>query len=125
MNGAVYLGCRNVVSCAILPNGQTATTTTYDMEDFLKSDPTFYFATNRFRVLLRIIGILQRVLRGRDLFGNARGVSIQDHQTLLRSFLSVDKLLVRRKPKTETPVGSASGSDKSAKADERRTLTRG
>ena len=32
-NGAVYLGCRHVVSSVKLPNGTTATTMTYDMED--------------------------------------------------------------------------------------------
>ena len=36
-NGAVYLGCRHVVSSVKLPNGTTATTMTYDMGDFLQS----------------------------------------------------------------------------------------
>jgi hypothetical protein len=36
-NGAVYLGCRHVVSFINLPNGTTATTMTYVMEDFLQS----------------------------------------------------------------------------------------
>ena len=35
--GAVYLGCRHVVSSITLPNRKTAATMTYDMEDFLKS----------------------------------------------------------------------------------------
>ena len=34
---AVHLGCRRDVSSMKLPNGGMATTTTYDMEDFLKS----------------------------------------------------------------------------------------
>ena len=35
-NGVVYLGCRHVVSSVKLPNGTTAMTMTYDMEDFLQ-----------------------------------------------------------------------------------------
>ena len=35
--GAVYLGCRHVVSSVKLPNGTTATTMTYGMEDFVQS----------------------------------------------------------------------------------------
>jgi len=35
--GAVYLGCRHILSTVRLPAGVTLTTITYDMEDFLKS----------------------------------------------------------------------------------------
>ena len=35
--GAVYLGCRHIIATIRLLAGITATTTTYDMEDFLKS----------------------------------------------------------------------------------------
>ena len=35
--GAVYLGCRHIVATVRLLAGVTATTMTYDMEDFLKS----------------------------------------------------------------------------------------
>ncbi|MFM7983242.1 MAG: hypothetical protein ACKPKO_28370, partial [Candidatus Fonsibacter sp.] len=35
--GAVYLGCRHVISSFKLASGHVVTTMTYDMEDFLRS----------------------------------------------------------------------------------------
>ncbi|MFM7990576.1 MAG: hypothetical protein ACKPKO_65775, partial [Candidatus Fonsibacter sp.] len=35
--GAVYLGCRHVVTSLKLASGRVVTTMTYDMEDFLRS----------------------------------------------------------------------------------------
>ena len=51
--GAVYLGCRHVVSFMKVPHAEMATTMTCDMEDFLKSRVTRYLGRVGLGVKLR------------------------------------------------------------------------
>ena len=124
--GAVYLGCRHVVSSVKLPNGTTATTMTYDMEYFLQSCIEQYKSVIGPKVSLRPYSTPFMPEDHRDSPAGAPGAGpvrecqwcfLTDPPQSVAQYQSVDKLPVRRKPKTETSVGSTMNDGKSVSTD--------
>ena len=74
--GAVYLGCRHLVSSIKLPLGRIATTMTYDVEDLLKSCKQRYLEVAGKQVTLRNYAtpFLTEDHRGSPASGLAKGL---------------------------------------------------
>ena len=133
--GAVYLGCRHVVSIIKLPNGQTATTMTYDMEDFLQSCIDKYTVVVGPKVSLRNYStpFLAKDHRASSAGGPGSGpvrecpwcFFIQGLHLHSRNILLLTRFLFVAKPKTETSVGSAAGGDKSVSTDGKKDIDEG
>ena len=117
-----------------LPSGKKATTTTYDMEDFLKSCIDKYKEAVGPKVSLRSYSTPFLAEDHRDSPAGAPGSSPVREcpwcfhtgpPTSFSRYPSPDEIPVRRKPKTETSVGSAAGGDKSAKVDGKKDIDEG
>jgi len=113
--GAVYLGCRHIVSSVKLPAGITVTTMTYDMEDFLQSCIARYRAVVGVKTPLRNYSTPCLAEDHRDATAGAPGRGPVKEcpwcyhtgpPSTFRCYDNVDHLRHRRKAKAETSAGS-------------------
>ena len=109
--GGVYLGCRHIVATIRLLAGITATTMTYDMDDFLKSRIPRYREVAGYKVPLRNYSTPFLAEDHKEALAGALGVGpVREcpwcyHAGPPARFVQyslVDKLPLRRKVKAET-----------------------
>ena len=128
------LGCRHIVATVRLPVGVTATTMTYDMEDFLKSCIARYREVVGVKTPLRNYStpFLAEDHRGALAGAPGRGPVKEcpwcyhaGPPPAFRCYANVDQLPLRGKVKAETSAGSDDAEEQSVETDRSALLDQG